>query len=207
MNLLAHAYLARRSDEWIVGAILGDFIKGSVPDGYPPVIQQSVRLHRRIDSFTDAHPIPRESRQLVHASRRRYAGIMIDIFYDHFLARQWSVFSPLPLPTFTQRIYRALQSQAIFLPTTLHAVLPRLIAHDRLASYLDINAVHATLHVTGQRFRRPVDLGAGVADLLGNYLELERHFQEYFPTLSRFTDEQITDWMTTNSDAADKLTP
>ena len=93
MNYLAHLYLAGNDAEALIGSLMGDFIKGRVDPDLPPVLRQAILQHRRIDSFTDAHPIVRRSKQRVTNEFRRYAGILIDVFYDHFLAREWSQYS------------------------------------------------------------------------------------------------------------------
>ena len=99
MNYLAHLYLADNTPESWVGAMLGDFVKGAIKDKYAPIIQYNIELHRRIDAYTDAHPIVRAAKPLIASERRRFAGILLDIFYDHYLAKHWARFSPVALPS------------------------------------------------------------------------------------------------------------
>ena len=97
MNYLAHLYLAKDSTELMIGGILGDFVKGTLKDQYPNEIKQGIELHRKIDTYTDSHVMTRASRRLYSPERRRFAGIIVDLCYDHFLYRHWSTFSDTAL--------------------------------------------------------------------------------------------------------------
>lgn len=108
MNYLAHLYLAERSVEGLLGSLLGDFVKGPLDDKYPEAIRRGIVLHRSIDSFTDAHPLHLESRNRIGRARRRYAGIIVDVTYDHFLCRYWSDYSDETLESFVARVYEIL---------------------------------------------------------------------------------------------------
>src|SRR5688572_11794852 len=105
MNYLAHALLSHQSAEAILGALLGDFVKGPVGAEYPPAVRDAIHLHRLIDRYTDSHPVVLSSRRLVSDARRRFAPIMIDMFYDHFLARHWSDYCDTPLRQFARQVY------------------------------------------------------------------------------------------------------
>jgi len=94
MNFLAHLYLADPQPLGLLGSLMGDFVKGPLGGRYPEPITRGIMLHRRIDTFTDAHAVVRASRTRISPGRRRFAGIMIDVFYDHFLARDWARYCP-----------------------------------------------------------------------------------------------------------------
>lgn len=190
MNYLAHAFLARATPELLTGGMLGDFVKGqrNLHD-YPPDIRAGIHLHRAIDRFTDSHPTVLASRALISPARRRFAGILVDVFYDHYLARHWGRFSAEPLGNFTARVYATLWPRRGDFPERLQRILPWMRADDWLASYAGIESVDAALHGIARRFARyprAAVLAGGVHELLANDAALERHFLDFFPQLEQF---------------------
>jgi acyl carrier protein phosphodiesterase len=190
MNYLAHVFLSHDTPDAIVGAMLGDFVKGRAIDGWNKDVRAAILLHRAIDGYTDRHPLTRASRLLVSAERRRFAGILVDVFYDHFLARHWRRFHAVPLAEFTQMIYAALWSRRQGFPPRLQRVLPWMIRDDWLASYADVGAVDAALSgMARRRFRyaeRARPLADGVRELERNYPALEANFLAFAPQLRDF---------------------
>lgn len=194
MNYLAHVFLARETSETIVGGLLGDFVKGGAACGYPDEIRAGILLHRQIDRYTDGHAIVRASRGLIGAPRRRFAGIMVDVFYDHFLARHWARYSPTPLREFTQQIYAILAPHRATFPDRLQRVLPRMIADDWLGSYGQIQTVDAALKGIARRFKqygRARTLECAVADLEEHYTQFENDFLVFFPDLMWCVDSGV----------------
>lgn len=194
MNYLAHALLSSHSPDAIVGGMLGDFVKGLVPVHYGPEVRAAILAHRAIDRYTDAHELHRASRALVSAPRRRFAGILVDVFYDHFLVRHWARYSAEPLSEFTQSVYAALQSRLGSLPERLQRILPYMAGDDWLGSYGDLDSVHAALHGIARRFRRfprAAVLLDGIEELERNYAALEQQFLVFFPQVARFARECV----------------
>lgn len=183
MNYLAHVFLADNTPEALVGAMLGDFVKGAAKNNYAPLIQRNIELHRQIDAYTDAHPIVRAAKTVIAPERRRFAGILLDIFYDHYLARHWSRFSPLALPVFTQQVYAALQAHHALLPERLQKMLPYMRAEDWLASYAQVTWIEVTLERLGRRLRPGNPLAGSVAELQQHYARFESDFLTFFPEL------------------------
>ena len=132
MNYLAHLYLAKDSAELMIGSILGDFVKGSQKDQYPSEIKNGIELHRKIDSYTDAHVMTRASRKLYSPLRRRFAGIIVDLCYDHFLYRHWSKFAETPRVSFIANAYELLKAHQAMLPKRLQTMIPFMIRDDWL---------------------------------------------------------------------------
>lgn len=166
--------------------MLGDFVKGRVIDGWGEEVRAAISLHRAVDRFTDRHPLTYASRGLVSTERRRFAGILVDVFYDHFLARHWARFHPLPLTEFTQTIYGVLLPRLDEFPPRLQRILPWMVRDDWLASYVDVASVDAALQGLARRFRyaeRASGLASGVSELENNYAALERNFLEFVPLL------------------------
>lgn len=194
MNYLAHAFLARATPELLTGGMLGDFVKGEwqLLD-YPPDIRAGIRLHRAIDRFTDAHPAVLASRALISPQRRRFAGILVDVFYDHYLARHWHRFSNEPLGDFTEHVYSTLWPQRAAFPERLQRILPWMRADDWLASYGEIESVDAALRGIARRFARyprAAVLADGATELLNNYDALERRFHDFFPEVQAFAERE-----------------
>ena len=195
MNYLAHLFLSRESPEAMTGGLLGDFVKGAVGPQYSPAVRAGILLHRDIDRFTDAHPTVRASRALVSPPRRRFAGILVDVFYDHFLARRWAEFCPVPLAEFTEGVYGILWPQRANFPERLQHILPHMRADDWLGSYAELWAVDAALNGIARRFHRfprAAAFAGGVQELERNYSELENQFRAFFPELQRHTESRRT---------------
>lgn len=193
MNFLAHAFLSRSSPELLIGGLLGDFVKGALGERYTPTMRAGILLHRAIDRYTDAHAIVRASCTLISPVRRRFAAILVDVFYDHFLARHWSRYAELPLEDFTQQVYSTLLPDIASYPERLQRMLPRMAADDWLASYAEIESVEAALHGIARRFQRyprAIVLNDGMQELLLNYAALEQQFLDFFPELLGFVETE-----------------
>ena len=169
MNYLAHALLAGPDPALRVGGLIGDFIKGGLPGGLPLPIAAGVALHRRIDTFADAHLAFRRSRARVSPERRRYAGVLVDMFYDHFLALHWARFSDEALEDFSAASYGLLAAHAHLLSDDYREVVAAMRAQDWLTSYRSAEAVgHALDRMSQRRLRRqPNTLTGALAELQG----------------------------------------
>lgn len=190
MNFLAHAWLAGDSSADRLGGLMGDFVKGPLPAGLPPDIAEGVRLHRAIDSFADTHPVFRSACARVPAERRRAAGILVDMFFDHFLALRWDEFGEAPLPVFTADAYRLMSAHHALLPPRLQRILPWMTEDDWLASYRDVEAVGFALDRMSQRLSRPGLLAGAGSVLREEYDGLQADFLAFMPAARRFADAQ-----------------
>lgn len=194
MNYLAHLYLAEQHAESLLGNLLGDFVKGAVGDGYSEEVRKGIELHRKVDRYTDSHKIVRVSLQRISPHRRRFAGVMVDIFYDHLLAKNWHIYSKVPLADFSQNIYRILKEHEAGLPVRLQEMLPYIIGEDWLTSYREIGAIDRALNRIAnrmvRRFGRDSNLLNSVEELQANYEQLESDFHDFFPDLIEFVKTQ-----------------
>ncbi|QGZ40404.1 acyl carrier protein phosphodiesterase [Pseudoduganella flava] len=191
MNYLAHVYLARHGDAAMVGAMLGDFVKANDVQGYPPAIAREITLHRHIDSYTDSHPVVREARELFGEGRRRYAGIVLDVFYDHELSRHWDSWCDVPKDELIARFYGALTAHEPMLPPRLREMLPYLVRQDWLGGYGTYEGVEATIARVSRRLSRNGDLlRDGLQDLARHREAIAQGFQRFFPDLVRFAEER-----------------
>ncbi|MDX5362914.1 MAG: ACP phosphodiesterase [Pseudazoarcus pumilus] len=189
MNFLAHAWLAGEAPADRLGGLMGDFVKGPLPGGLPPDVAEGVRLHRAIDSFADTHPAFRSACARVPAGRRRAAGILVDMFFDHFLARHWQHFSSQPLPRFTAEVYGLMRAHHPLLPPRLQRILPWMIEDDWLASYAEVDAVAWALDRMSQRLSRPGLLAGAGSVLREEYPALESDFLAFLPAARDFAEQ------------------
>lgn len=181
MNHLAHFLLAQGKPHLEVGAFLGDYIKGSLDGQYPRKIEDGIRLHRKIDAFTDKHPVIRQSCSRIDPPLRRYAPIMIDVFFDHFLAKHWLSYGRCALHTFSEGIFATLESSADIMPTRAREVARRMKQHQVLSAYADASFLVPVLNRLSQRLKRDNPLADGFTQFENNQSELELDFANFFP--------------------------
>ena len=186
MNFLAHLRVGGDSEDDMVGSVLGDFVKGRVPDSLPAALRRGVLLHRRVDRFTDDHPVCRRSRQRLGPRRRRVAGIVVDLCYDHLLARHWERWAEEPLADFAARAYRVLDRRRGHQPEAMRRVAAAMARGDWLGSYRELAGLAVALDRVALRFRRPTNLAGAVVDVERAYAGLERDFEAFFPELLAF---------------------
>jgi len=192
MNFLAHLWLAGPQAGMRLGAVAGDFVKGALPAGLPDDIAAGAGLHRAIDAFADRHPAFQRSRARVSDRRRRFAGVMVDMFYDHFLAANWVDYHPEEaLPVFAQRQYDLLRTHLHRLPERSHKVVTRMSEGDWLSSYARVDTIEYALDRIASRLRRPdAFLGCGeelrwdyaaFAEDSAQFLQEARAFAQQWP--------------------------
>ena len=191
MNYLAHIYLARYSDEAMLGALLGDFVKPGADGQFSAVTQAEILIHRKVDTFTDSHPVVLAAKSLFDGPGRRYSGILLDVFYDHVLAQQWARYSELPLAEFIAGFYGTLRRHAAVLPPKLAELAPYMIEQDWLGSYHSYAGVDRAVRRMSTRLSKNGHLlREGLADLKANHAQLESGFHAFFPDLIAFVDSR-----------------
>jgi acyl carrier protein phosphodiesterase len=183
MNWLAHLYLSEPAPAFRIGNLLPDLAAISALAHLPPEYQRGMQQHQRIDAFTDSHAIVRRSILRVEGPFRRYAGILVDMFYDHFLARDWSMWSPALLADFTAEIYASFEAHEADLPPEVCHRLAQMKAGNWLCSYGDMPALAQTLGRIGLRFRQPVPLEESIEILERHYEDFRGDFNAFFPEL------------------------
>ena len=187
MNFLAHLYLSPNTPDALLGSLLGDFVKGPVERaGYGHEIATAIRLHRAIDVFTDSHPGVAAAKARVSPARRRYAGILLDVFFDHFLARDWESLHHEPLEAFATRVYADLQGSRQPVPEAFARMLPFLVSQDWLTSYRALAGIDAALRRMSRRLTHGAPLADAVVELDRNYASFETAFREFFPEAVAF---------------------
>lgn len=190
MNYLAHIYLANSSDKSILGNILGDFVNKSLENNYEYPIREGIFMHRKLDTFTDSNAFFIESRKRITDNNRRFAGVLIDMFYDHFLAKNWCQYSTVPLEEYADNFYSILKEYHYCLPDKLTKRMPYMIEENWLVSYRNINGIKKSLDRISSRFsnskhqlKNPID------ELLNNYDSLEIDFKRFFPCAIQYADK------------------
>lgn len=191
MNYLGHLYLAGESPALRLGGLMGDFVKGPIPQHYPEEIRLGIHLHRRIDSFSSTNRHTRNSRQLLNPQLGHGRGVVVDIFYDHFLAAHWSEFHTTPLVDYAKDVYVLLQSHFDSLPVGLQNIAPRMIEYDWLTSYQHQEVVGKALHRIAQRLSRPLPLATAVHDLARNEEALYTDFDVFMTEAKEFACREL----------------
>ncbi|MBW0146236.1 acyl carrier protein phosphodiesterase [Marinobacter arenosus] len=189
MNHLAHVFLAPDSPEARVGSILGDFTRGVVLSRLPNEVQKGVRHHRAVDSFTDQHPEVLASKACFSRQRRRFAGVALDILYDHYLLRHWQRFSQADRDTFVQTVYGELQSHEYLMPEPMIRVARRMVWHDWFGAYQDLESIGHALDRVAGRVRFPNRFSGIIDEIRANDVELEERFLMFFPDLQTFAGD------------------
>ena len=189
MNFLAHAVLAERTPALMVGGVIGDWIKGLLPAGLPADLAQGVALHRAIDGFVETHPAFRRSRSRVSQARRRYAGVLVDIFYDHVLARDWERFHPDTLPIYCQSVYRQIEARLDELPESASFAMRLMAREDWLQSYAELDGIADVLSRMSRRARPPNPLLGGEAEFMADASGFATDFECLLADARVFVDQ------------------
>lgn len=205
MNVLAHALLAGNDTALRLGGAMGDFVHGTPGDHLPPGVRQGIYLHRAIDSFTDSHAEVRAARERMPPPFRRYAGILLDMWFDHCLARDFDRWSDQPLDRYARGLRRELHDAGPLLPDALKRFLGYMDANDLPAGYRDAAAIGKALRGISQRLSRANPLAEAMPLLLAEDDVLKATFERFFPQLRAFAAHWVAERMV-GSPAVDALT-
>ncbi|WP_426140294.1 ACP phosphodiesterase [Pseudomonas sp. DWP3-1-2] len=190
MNYLAHLHLGGQRPPQLLGSLYGDFVKGPLAGRFTQELADAIQLHRSIDAFTDSHPLVKDAIARFPAQRRRYAGIILDVFFDHCLARDWQRYADMPLEAFTRRVYGVLAAEPQ-LPDRLALIAPRMAAQDWLSSYRDFAVVEQVLAGIARRLSRPQGLANAMQELQTLYQPLSADFDAFYPLLQDFAQAAL----------------
>lgn len=183
MNFLAHLYLSGDNEELLVGNFIGDFVKGSQMEHYPNQIQKGIRLHRSIDSFTDTHEVVLESKVRLREKFRHYAPVIVDVYYDHFLARDWSRFSSISLKKYTEDFYETMNNYFSILPKGVIHMLSFMSRDNWLYNYQFIEGIDRALTGMSRRTRFESKMEEASQTLKDHYEAFKDEFYRFFPDL------------------------
>ena len=189
MNFLAHLYLSGDDDRLIIGNFIADMVKGKQINGYPAGITKGILLHREIDMFTDQHPVVRNSKERLRAKYRLYAGVIVDMYYDHFLAKNWASYSNHSLEDYAQKAYNLLQQHFEMLPPRAQYILPFMVENDWLVNYAKAEKMERFFGGMSRRTPFPSGMENAVEDLLLHYADFGREFADFFPELKDYVED------------------
>ncbi len=191
MNYLAHIYLSFGDEEIMVGNFIADAVKGRQIEKFSEKIREGIRLHRRIDEFTDNHPIVENSKARIRHRYKKYSGVIIDMFYDHFLAAGWSTWSENNLIDFTRQSYKILFRHYVILPARMKRILPFMAAGNWLASYAEIDNIALALKGMSRRTKFNSGMENAGKELKLYYHDLKGDFLVFFPEVVEFSRNQL----------------
>jgi len=191
MNVLAHIYLSGDSDEMIIGNYIGDFVKGRDYLKYPEGVRKGIILHRHIDNFTDRHPVVARSKIHFTQRYRKYAGVITDILYDHYLCKEWDLFSRRPLESVTYNFYRAMVNNFEILPDNVRESMPFFIIDNWLETYQTRVGIKKVLKTLSSRTSLPKETRWAMQVFKKQYYPLQEDFMEFFPQLIDYVESEF----------------
>lgn len=191
MNFLAHIYLSENHPEITIGNFIADSLPNNKFDYFPKNIQKGILLHREIDSFTDTHPIVRESKKRLFETYRHFSPVIVDILYDHFLAKNWLQYSNTPLPIYVENFYNLLEDNFNILPKQTQRMIPYMIKDNWLLSYATKSGIGDILHKMNIRTKKISKMNFAILDLEKYYTEFEDEFTHFFDELRTFSHQKL----------------
>ncbi len=190
MNFLAHIYLSFGDDEIAIGNFIADSIRGNKIDHLPKRVQDGVILHREIDTFTDSHLIPKRSSKRLHKNYSHYSRVIVDIYYDHFLAKNWKKYSETPLKVFVNGFYDLLKENYSILPDGVQRMMPYMITDNWLYNYSKMEGIDRVLNGMNRRTKNRSNMNFAILDLEDHYTEFEKEFTSFFDELIVFSKQK-----------------
>lgn len=191
MNFLAHIYLSGDNPRIQIGNFMGDGIRGKDYQRFHPDIQTGVLLHRSIDSFTDFHPVFRQSKYRLVPKFNHFSGIIVDMFYDHFLAKEWSIYHHEDLHIYCQNFYHNLEQHQGELNQKTRNLLPYLLKQNWLERYASLTDLQQILKQMDSRFSFSSKMNESVDDLYENYEEFKNEFRLFFKDLMVHSEQEL----------------
>ncbi|MFP2994639.1 ACP phosphodiesterase [Spongiivirga sp. MCCC 1A20706] len=191
MNFLAHIYLSGNDDHIKIGNFIADSIRGKKYKEFPKSIQNGILLHRQIDTYTDKHPIVRQSTKRLHKNYGHYSGVIVDILYDHFLAKNWKKYCDIALEDYVNDFYDLLENNFDMLPERIQHMMPYMIADNWLKSYATVKGIGKILHQMNRRTKNKSKMNFAVIELEEFYTEFETEFTNFFEELIVFAKKTL----------------
>ncbi|MCC9020557.1 ACP phosphodiesterase [Flavobacterium lipolyticum] len=192
MNFLAHIYLSGENDLIKIGNFMADGIRGKQFEHFPEDVQKGILLHRFIDTYTDSHDIFRQSTKRLHEKYHHYAGVIVDIVYDHFLAKNWEKYSDEKLDRFVNRFYRSLHGNYPILTEKTQDMMPYMIKQNWLLSYQTVEGIHQILtQMDRRRSKNQSNMQFATAELKEFYPEFEREFTLFFEDMKSQANQKL----------------
>ena len=191
MNFLAHLYLSQSNTNIMIGNFIADHIRGNNFSHFSKEIQQGILLHREIDTFTDAHEVVRKSKRRLHERYRHYDGVIIDIFFDHYLAKNWSTYSAIPFKNYTDAINTFFTEKTPKLPEKSQQFIHYMIEYNILFNYKYTDGIEKVLNGMNRRTKGKSQMNMAIEDLRDLDAEFDTDFKLFFVDLIAFSNQKL----------------
>ncbi len=191
MNFLSHIYLSGESEGLIIGNFIADSVKGSAFNQFSAEIKSGILLHRKIDSFTDSNPIVEQSKLRLRSKYKKYACVIVDIYYDHYLAKNWGTYSDVNFEQYVQNIYAVIKNNFSVLPEKSAHFTKYMLQHNILSAYSKLEGIEKALQGMARRASFQSNMEYAIEDLKEHYSLFENEFRLYFPELIQFVKSEI----------------
>ncbi|TLX77803.1 DUF479 domain-containing protein [Labilibacter sediminis] len=191
MNFLAHLFLSGTISPLMIGNFIGDYVKGRQLERFAPEIQEGIKLHRKIDAFTDSHMIVRESTERFKPCYQRYASVVVDVIYDHYLASLWDDYSAVSLSDYVDEVHTYLLKHYFSLPNRVKGFLPFLIKSRRLENYRHLSGIEKSLAIMSNHTSLPPKSECAMLVLKDQYEELKQEFKLFFDDLQNMVNTEL----------------
>lgn len=192
MNFLAHLYLSGNDENIMIGNFIADHVKGNHFSNYNDQIIKGIKLHRLIDAFTDSHPVVNESKKRLRPYFHKYSSVIADVFYDHFLAKNWNKYHSESLEKYAENVYSLLKRKEEILPAKTQNMLTYMIQHNWLKSYSTLEGINNALTGMSRRAKFDSKMDEATAFLRKDYARYEKEFELFFPELKKYCAQKLT---------------
>ena len=193
MNFLAHIHLSGENELIKIGNFMADGVRGKQYENFPIDIQKGILLHRAIDTFTDAHPLFRQSTKKLHSRYHHYAGVIVDMYYDHFLAKNWKSYSTETLEKYTAQFYQSLLNNPTILTTKTQNLLPYMMEYNWLVNYQSIHGLERILSQMDHRTKNQSLMRFATEELVAHYDEFESEFSLFYKEVQQFSNNKLNE--------------
>jgi len=193
VNFLAHIYLSFGDPEITLGNFFADHIRGNKFKHLPNKVQKGILLHREIDTYTDAHPIPKQSSKRLHKNYSHYSRVIVDIYYDHYLAKNWMEYSKTPLKEYVEAFYDLLEDNYPILPLGTQRMMPYMVADNWLYNYANLEGISRVLSGMNRRTKNRSRMDFAIMDLEQYYEDFEIEFRAFFTELITFSQQKFNE--------------
>lgn len=193
MNFLAHIHLSGENEFIKIGNFMADGVRGKQYENFPPAIQKGILLHRAIDTFTDAHPLFRQSTKKLHSRYHHYAGVIVDMYYDHFLAKNWSDYHPESLALYSEKFYQSLLDNHSILTSKTQHLLPYMMEYNWLVNYQSVAGLERILSQMDHRTKNQSLMRFATEELVAHYDEFEAEFSLFYKEVQLFSKNKLNE--------------
>ena len=193
MNFLAHIHLSGENEFIKIGNFMADGVRGKQYKNFPQEIQKGILLHRAIDTFTDAHPLFRQSTKKLHSRYHHYAGVIVDMYYDHFLAKNWSDYHNESLALYSEKFYQSLLDNHSILTSKTQHLLPYMMEYNWLVNYQSVPGLEGILSQMDRRTKNQSLMRFATEELVAHYDEFEAEFSLFYKEVQLFSKNKLNE--------------